>query len=251
MLGKLQEQLVNNLLTRDYNARRRRIVNASDSQDPQDYTTQKEVKGLIDKLTEQIRTLQKIVGVVGEGEFIPTTLPLELVDEHKGAATSTNSQFIVSSVNRDRNSISLLSYSVGWEVLAFGQNLRKGAWVATDLNSVVMEHLADGLNVRVSDGNTLGAVPVASDIVARFEKNKLFFLNTGPGVNKVATTIADPGVDTSLPTEKAVRAMVNGVTGSVVVNTYSLSGNLTIGYTLNVASTQTLNFTKGVLTSIT
>lgn len=245
-MTNLKSSIIDKLTTKNTDMHGRRTVNAAASVDSSDYTTQKEVRDLIDDLTTQLNSLQKQIG-----NTLGVSVPLELISIHPNIANATDSQLVIGDTNVDRNNISLLSYGPNNQYIAFGAKFKKGVWIATDTDIVYLYRDATGISVYTSMGNTIGAAMGAATLSGQFLYNSLFALNTGPSVNKIETTIHNPGVDTSIPTEKAVRSLVAGFTGTFTFNDYALSGNLIIGYTLSVSAAHVVTVDHGLIQSVT
>lgn len=256
MNTKLKDQLIDKLSVRSTDMHKRRITNAADSVNPSDYTTQKEVMGLVDKLTTDISSLQTKVGLKGDNpQFFNKALPLELVSEHINVPHASGVQFVIADGNPNRNCISFMSYANNSQYMMMGARYDPGDsfWIASDTTATLIEHASTGLLIHISTGNTLGQPCNPFKRVAQFLDNNLFALDSGASVKKIDTIVHDPGVDTSLVTEKAVRDLFNtidGYTGYVQVKYYTLSGNLVVGYTLVTTSTLQMNFEKGICKTV-
>lgn len=251
-MKKLQSSLVDKLTTRDQDLKGRKITGSAPSSANSDLTTRKEVKDWIDNLSQQLSSLQKSMS---GGEFISANLPLELVSKHTGVSTASGYQFLIGDGNVGRRCITFLSYNDNEQYIVMGAKWLNGAspaWIATDTTAVMLKHSGAGLVIYTSSGNTVGNVCSGFIISGQFLNGGTFGLNTGQAVNNIVTTIGTPGLDTNLATEKAIRLMLNGASGTVVLmdSSTTFTGNLTIGYTFT-PHYKTLVFVNGLCTSIT
>lgn len=249
MNDTLRNQILDRLNTRDTDLHGRRITGAANSVDPSDYTTKKEVMGFIDNLQTSLDLLQKRV-VDSLPGLQMNSLPVEIVSIHPNSTASSSSQLIIADVNSNRTSISFTADYTNQQSIGLGLNYIKNGWIATTASLSLIRNTTTGLRFYVAASATPGAAVTPSTLCMEMVNDGKVRLGAGASVNNIVTTISDPGSDNNLATEKAIRSLVAGYTGSFVVKTYSLSGNLTIGYSLNVASSVTVTVAKGLITGV-